>query len=182
MSPALLATGALVLLVSGIGHLRTVGPTSAMVVSHQVVPPRLAGPVSVLLLLVELVLGAGLLVAVLLGTAGAQRGLGLVCAGVFVALAGYAHLAWREQHGAPALCACGVGESPLGPWVSARALLLGGITALGALSAGGPGLADRAWTEVVILVCATTTLALVTVFLPAARALPAPATIGGFAR
>lgn len=178
MSPALLATAAVVLAASGLAHAATHGSTRRAVVAHGVLGARWAGPVVVLLAAVELLLGAGLLAAVLLGDAPVQRGLGLTAAALFLLLAGYAHAAWRARPGAAPPCACGVGESPLGPWVTLRAVLLGLLALGGAVAVEAAGVAGRPWHEVVVLVSATTALSVGLTYLPAARALSAPLVLG----
>jgi hypothetical protein len=177
MSPALLVTAAVVLLVSGVAHVLRHASTRAFVLTHDVLPRWSAGPVVALLTACELLLGVGLLAAVLLGRAAPQEMLGLGAAALFLALAGYAHLAWRVRPETAPPCACGVGETPMGPWVTLRAVLLAGLTAAGALSVGDGAVAGRPWSEVVILLCATLALSSALTYLPAARALLAPLTL-----
>ncbi len=179
MSAALLLTGALVLLVTGIGHLRGTRATSALIGAHGVLPTRYAGSVTVLLTIVEIALGSALALSVMLGAADAQRTLGMGAVAVFVVLAGYAHTAWRTRpHDAP-LCACGVAESPLGPAVTGRAVLLALVSAVGAVSIGGTSLLGRSWDELVVVACAVTSLTVVLVLLPAARAVGPRVPVGG---
>lgn len=181
MSPALLLTGAVLLLVPGLGHLSAQRSTAALLRAHGVVPGRWAGPLTVVLTVVEIVLGAALLLSVLAGASGAQQALGLTAAVLFAGLAGYAHQAWRATAGARdvPLCACGVAESPLGPWVTGRALLLALLCVLAALSAGGVAPADRPWAELFVLGCAAVTLSVLLLLLPAARSVPGRLALGG---
>lgn len=178
MSAALLLTGGLILLVAGIGHLVAPGSTASLVVAHGLLRPGWAATVSRVLPVVEIVLGVGLLYVVATGSPGLQRALGSVALVLFAALAAYAHLAWRARPARPPLCACGVAESPLGPWVTARALLLAVFSGVGAWSAGHQVLLGRPPGELVIVGCATITLTLVLLYLPASRALLEPVTIG----
>lgn len=179
MSAALLLTGALVLLVSGVGHLRGPRATSALIGAHGVLPARYAASLTVILVVVEIALGAALVLAVTLGSTGAQRALGLGAVAVFAVLAGYAHTAWRARPHDAQLCACGVAESPLGPAVTGRAVLLALVSAGGALSVGGTSLLGRPWDELVVLACAVTSLTVLLILLPAARAVGPRVPVGG---
>lgn len=179
MSAALLLTGALVLLVSGAGHLRAPRTTSALMQDHAVLPTRYAASVTVTLIAVEILLGAGLVLSVILGAAGAQQALGLGAAVLFGVLAAYAHQAWRTRPHDGQLCACGIAESPLGPSVTGRALLLALISAVGALSVGSTALLGRSWAELAVVGCAATSLTVLLILLPAARALGPRVPVGG---
>lgn len=180
MSPALLLTAAMLLLMPGLAHLRSPHSTAALMRAHGVLPSDWERPVTAVLTMLEIVLGSALLLSVLAGAAGAQRSLGLVAAAVFATLAGYAHRAWRataQTRDVP-LCACGVAESPLGPWVTGRALLLALLSGVGALSVAGAAPTDRPWSELVVLGCTAVTLSVLTLLLPAARSLPGRLPVG----
>ncbi len=179
MSAALLLTGALVLLVSGVGHLRAPRATSALIGAHAVLPTRYAASLTVVLIAVEIALGATLAVSVTLGSTLAQRTLGLGAGAVFAVLAGYAHTAWRTRPHDATLCACGVAESPLGPAVTGRAVLLALVSAVGAVSVGGKSLLGRPWDELVIVACSVTSLTVMLILLPAARAVRPRVPVGG---
>lgn len=182
MSPALLAVAALVLLATGWAHLRHPSRTGAQVGAHGVLPPSGARVAAALLGPVEVALGGGLLLAVLLGHAGGQVVLGIGAAVLFAALALYAHTAHRRRPGHPLPCACGVAESPLGPWVTARAVMLALVTTSGVLTTGGPTPGQRPGEELVVLACAAVALAVVLTYLPLARAVPAALPLAGTAR
>ncbi|MBA2695500.1 MAG: MauE/DoxX family redox-associated membrane protein [Ornithinimicrobium sp.] len=180
MSAALLLTGAVLLLVPGLAHLWSQRSTAALMLAHGVLPSGWERPVTAVLTMLEIGLGAALLLSVAAGETGAQRGLGLVAAALFATLAGYAHRAWRATASTRhvPLCACGVAESPLGPWVTGRALLLALLSGVGALSTGGGAPVDRPWSEMVVLGSAAVTLSVLMLLLPAARTLPGRLPVG----
>lgn len=179
LSPALLGAVALVLLASAAGHLRHPVALRSGLLVHDVLPAALHRPVSVLLPVAELTLGAVALWAIAgpgdpvlltrLGGAGAA----LLFAGFTAYL--LAVLRTRPQPGVP--CACGVGEASVGPASVARAGLLAGFAAVAALTAGGWTLTTRPALEVVVTVAAALTLAVATALLPAAREVPADLTL-----
>lgn len=180
MSVALLLVGAVLLLVPGLAHLRSQASTAELMRAHGVLPSGWERPATAVLTMLEIGLGAALLLSVAVGATGAQQSLGLVSAALFATLAGYAHRAWRttaHTQDVP-LCACGIAESPLGPWVTGRALLLALLSGLGALSTGGVAPVDRPLTELVVLASAAVTLSVLLLLLPTARTLPGRLPVG----
>lgn len=170
MSGAFLVAIAAVLLASGVAHLVHFTSSRATVADQHVVPVHLAGPLVAVVVVLELVLGGGTLGAVLTGSSG-QRVFGLLCAALFVAFAGYTHLAWLRRTDRDVLCACGVGEAPLGFWVTLRSGLLAGLAICAAVFAS----ASTAWFErpafeQIVMACAALSLSIAVTLLPTARA------------
>src|SRR5690606_29700296 len=122
VSAALVAVVAITLLSSGLEHLR--GRSAALsetLAGHRVLPATWTSPVAAVLTVLEVALGLALLVGLSRGTA-ATGMLALVASALFAAMTGYVHLAARRaERGAPVPCGCGLGEAPLGLWVTVRA-------------------------------------------------------------
>lgn len=170
MTDALLVAVAGVLIASGVAHAAHFGRSRAGVHDHRLVPAGLAGPLVAALLATEMVLGVGTLFAVVTGSS-AQLVWGLLCAVVFVAFTAYVHLAWLRRTRRDVMCACGVGEAPLGLWVTLRSGLLAVMALSGAVFASSDvGWLDRPTFEVTILVSAALALSIAVTLLPAARA------------
>jgi len=170
MSSAFLLAIAGVLVASGVAHLMHFARSRAAVVDQHVVPAHLASLVVSGVVVLELVLGVGTLTAVLTGSSG-QRIFALMCAALFVAFAGYTHLAWLRRTDRDVLCACGVGEAPLGFWVTLRSWLLAGLAICAAVFAS----ASTAWFErpafeQIVMACAALSLSIAVTLLPTARA------------
>lgn len=155
---------------SGLAHLVHFERSRAAVAVQHVVSTALSGPLVAALAVAELALGGGTLVAVTSGSS-SQTVWGLLCASLFVAFGGYAHLAWLRRTHRDVQCACGVGEAPLGLWVTLRSGLLAALALVGALfaSPGGAWL-DRPAFELMILGCAAMAMSVAVTLLPAARA------------
>ncbi len=170
MTGALLIAVAGVLMVSGLAHLVHFERSRAAVADQHVVAAGLAGPLVVALIVAEVAFGGGTAVAVTSGSS-SQIVWGLLCAALFVAFAGYVHLAWLRRTRRDVLCACGVGEAPLGLWVTLRSGLLAALALFGAVfaSSGGAWL-DRPAFELTILVCAAVAVSVAVTVLPVARA------------
>ncbi len=170
MSGALLVAVAGVLIASGLAHGVHFESSRAAVADQHVVSPGLAGPLVAVLSVAEIALGGGTLAAVLTGST-AQTVWGLLCALLLVAFGGYVHLAWLRRTRRDVLCACGVGEAPLGLWVTLRSGLLA-VLALGgaAFASSGVSWLDRPAFELSVLVCVAFSLAVAVTMLPAARA------------
>lgn len=180
LSPALLAAVGLVLLASGLAHLRQPGALGRALALHGVLPARLLAPVRSLLTVAEVGLGALLLAAVVTPVVPVLpvAGLGAALCAAFTA---YLVVVRRATAGGdPVPCGCGIGETEIGPAAVARAGVLTVLAVVGGLApAWDPARATAV--ESGVVVAAGLTLALVTAFLPAARALPAgtPAPVRG---
>lgn len=176
MSAALLACCGLVLLASAWSHVRRPRELASGLAAHRVLPPGLRTPLALALTAVEVVLGVAALGAALLGFLPLAVAAGAAAAVLFLLMAGYLLVARRvAPAGVP--CACGLGDAPLGPWVTVRALALAALAAVAAgsatlaLSAPAPawGLTGRPLDQVVVLASAAVALALGLGLLPAAR-------------
>ncbi len=177
MSAALLACCALVLLASAWSHVRDPRALIAGLGAHGLVPVRLRTPMARVLTATELALGVAGLAAALTGLLVVAVVAAAACTLLFLAMSGYL-LAARRSAPAGVPCACGLGDAPLGPWVTARALILAGLAAvvagsaavaLASADAGAWGLAGRPVDEAVVLVCAALALAIAVALLPVAR-------------
>lgn len=197
---------ALVLLATGVAHLRDKGVLRSALAAHDVLPHGLQRAVTAVLGPVELVLGAGLVAVVALGAGGASaagtgggassvlatdptRLLALVAALLTAGFTAYLLVVVRRTGGEEEIpCGCGLGTTPVGPWAVVRAALLTGLAGL-AVVGGAPGwtgsdlplggathLATPVWAQAVLVVAAGLTLAVATAALPAARAVPAGLT------
>lgn len=122
---ALALGGALLLVVASVGHLVHFDQLRAVVIGQQIVPYRAHRMLAGGLVVVELVVGAGVLVAVLAVPAGARPALAAETA-VYVVLLGYLVLLRAVRPGAP--CGCFAGEGP----VSGAALVRAGVFAAAA--------------------------------------------------
>lgn len=184
LSPALLAAVALVLLAAAVGHLRDLPGLRRGLDAHRVLAPGVGRPVAAVLPVLEAVLGATLLAGAAGQLTGADwatptsRGAGLAAAALTLGFAAYLALVARRSAGEPVPCACGLGDTPVGPSAVLRAGLLAAMAAAGALTVatatGSPGSSGTAagTPELVVTLAAALTLALGTALLPAARALP----------
>ena len=169
MSEALLGVVSVTLLVSGAAHLRAPRRLRAVLDAHRVLPRGLRGPVAIALPPIEVSLGAALALGLATGS-GASVLIGLLSAGLLVAMTVYVHVAARRSAGRSVPCGCGVGEAPLGLWVTARAAILGGLALTGALTTGaGPTLA-RPLLELVVMAAAVLSLTISLAALPGTRA------------
>lgn len=169
MSEALIAVAALSLLLAGLAHTRAPDPLRKTLARHAVLPGSLQAPVAASLVLVEIALGAGLLVGLSLAH-NLVRGLSLAAALLFAAMAGYVHIAARRAPATALPCGCGFGEAPLGLWMTVRAGLLAVLSGLGALTTDVSALQRRPAPELVIMLAATVALTIAITALPAARA------------
>lgn len=180
MTPALLAACALVLLASAGAHLRRPRALASGMAAHGVLPAGVRTPLAWLVVTTEAVLGVAGLVAALMGPRWLAALAGAAMAVLFGLMAAYVHAAHRRSAGAVP-CACGIGEAPLGPWVTLRAALLAGLAAVAggvaAFSSGAWGFAGRPWDELVVLACAAVTLAVSTALLPVAHTTPTGLTL-----
>lgn len=175
LSPALLAAVALVLLTSGVGHLVHGESLRRALAVHDVLPGSLRRVVATALPVAEVALG-GLLLAATFGTTGAGPVPGLVAGlgatGLFVLFAAYLALVLRAHPGDEVPCACGVGETSVGPAALGRAAGLAALAAAGALTAQGWAPGGRPVEEILVVGAAGVSLAITASLLPAARALP----------
>ncbi len=183
---ATLGALALVLLASGVVHLRRPQSLRLGLVAHGVLGrpatlavSRLLGPTEVAL--------AGLLVVGAVGGGWPARVGGLAATVLASAFGAYLVVTARRAGEAPVPCACGVGEAPVGPSSVARAAVMAVLGAVGAATAAPAfgaslgQLADGAVppaASVTVAVAATLTLAVATALLPAARALPRDPVLG----
>lgn len=171
MSAALVAVVAITLLSSGLEHLR--GRSAALsetLAGHRVLPATWTSPVAAVLTVLEVALGLALLVGLSRGTA-ATGMLALVASALFAAMTGYVHLAARRaERGAPVPCGCGLGEAPLGLWVTVRAGLLAALALIGGLTLPTEPLSTSSPSELVIMAAATLALSIAIITLPQARA------------
>lgn len=180
LSPALLGAVALVLLASATSHLRRPVALRSALVVHDVIPPALRTPVSLLLPVAELLIGAAALLAVT-GLAGDPFTLGRATAGVALVLfAGFAAylvavLRTNPEPGVP--CACGLGEAAVGPASVARAGVLALFAGLAALTADGWTVTGSPAAEILVAGAAALTLAVAAALLPAAREVPDELTL-----
>ena len=167
MSAALVAVVAVVLLGSGVVHLAHRGELRRAIALHAVLPRGLHGPAAWGLPSLEVLLGGALLA--LLGLGSGRTGAAALLAGVLLAaMTAYVHVAARRSLGSVVPCGCGLGEAPLGLWVTVRAGLLTALAVIGALTLGTPP-ADRAGSELVVMGAATVALAIGISVLPQAR-------------
>ncbi len=175
LSPALLTAAALVLVTSGVGHLGGAEALRRALVVHGVLPGSLRRVVATALPVAEVALG-GLLLAATFGTTGAGPVPGLVAGlgatGLFVLFAAYLALVLRAHPGGEVPCACGVGETSVGPAALGRAAGLAALAAAGALTAQGWAPGGRPVEEILVVGAAGVSLAITASLLPAARALP----------
>lgn len=182
---------ALVLLAAAAGHLRDARGTRAALAAHDVLPSGLQRAVVLLLPPVELLLGAGLLLA-LLGSSPLLTVVAGAATGLLAGFAAYLLVVLRRTRGrAEVPCGCGLGAAPVGWWAVLRALVLAGLAltaTLGGVPVWGSLPTDQAPLPAQLLVVAAAglTLAVVTAALPAARAVPAGLTtlqpVGGGGR
>jgi len=175
LSPALLAAVALVLLTSGVGHLVHGESLRRALAVHGVLPGSLRRVVATALPVAEVALG-GLLLAATFGLAGEGplpgRVAGLGATGLFALFAAYLALVLRAHPDDEVPCACGVGETSMGPAALGRAVGLAALTLVGVLTAQGWVLAGRPVEEVLVVGAAGVSLSITVSLLPAARALP----------
>lgn len=176
MSAALLACCALVLLASGWAHVRDPRALAGGLAAHGVVPTALRTPLARVLTGVEVLLGLVGLGAALTGQLTLAVAAAAATALLFLAMTGYL-LAARRSAPSGVPCACGLGDAPLGPWVTARAIGLAALAAVAATSAGLAlaarsavwGFSGRPLDQLVVLACAALALAIGLGLLPAAR-------------
>lgn len=175
LSPALLGAAGLVLLAAAAGHLRSPADLRRGLAAHQVLPTSLHRAVATVLGPVELVLGA-LALAAAVGAGGAGRGFALgvsmPLAALFLLLTAYLVQVLRTTRGQVVPCACGLGQTPVGPPTIARAGILTAVAVLGGVTAQGWSLPSAPATEASVALAAMLVLALATALLPAARAVP----------
>ncbi|MGA8047968.1 MAG: MauE/DoxX family redox-associated membrane protein [Dermatophilaceae bacterium] len=169
MSEALLAVVAVTLVVAGAAHLRAPRELRAALDSHAVLARSVRGPVSVGLPLVEVALGVGVLLALATGAAATVL-VGLLAAALLTAMTVYVHVAAGRSAGRAVPCGCGVGEAPLGLWVTVRSALLAGLALVGALTVGAAPTLARPGSELVIMAAAVVALSISLAALPGARA------------
>lgn len=182
---------ALVLLAAAAGHLRDARGTRAALAAHDVLPSGLQRAVVLLLPPVELLLGAGLLLA-LLGSSPLLTVVAGAATGLLVGFAAYLLVVLRRTRGrAEVPCGCGLGAAPVGWWAVLRALVLAALAltaTLGGAPVWGSLPTDQAPlpAHLFVVAAAGLTLAVVTAALPAARAVPAALTtlqpVGGGGR
>ncbi|MDO5628431.1 MAG: hypothetical protein Q4G43_08935 [Mobilicoccus sp.] len=149
-SALVLLAGALLLVVSGAGHLRHRAVFAATLRRHRILSPALAAAVSAVAGPVQVVLGVAALVAWL--AAGPTWLAGVPLVGLYAAFALYSARALRVAPGSP--CGC-FGAETLTPAVPIRA----GVLALGAVPAltvapGGTLATRLAWVGAAGLVAA----------------------------
>lgn len=175
MSAALLAVVAIVLVGSAIGHLSQRGGLRSAIDQHRVLPARLAPAVAAGLPFAELALGAALLCLLVAGS-DLTRWAALVTGAFLVLMTGYAHLASRraggDERGSAGLgvpCGCGLGDTPLGLWVTVRSGLLATLALVGGLTLGSAGLLSRDLSELVVMAAAMVSLSIGIALLPQAR-------------
>ena len=169
MTLSFLAACSLVLLASGVDHLRRRDALLAGLRRQGVVPDGLVRPVSWALPLGEVALGVGLLAAVMDAGTLADRTLGGATVALFAAFAVYLRGVSRRPDAHVIPCACGSGETSVGPWVTLRAATLGALAALGALWPVAGGLGSLQPPQVAVVVSASVALAVTLALLPAAR-------------
>ncbi len=174
-------TTSLLLVASGIAHVRPGAALHADLAAHRILP--WATTASVALPAAELVLGtfalvalAGRLHVLLVATLVAQ-------AATFTAFAGYLTIVVRAGRGGLP-CGCGLPDVPVGPGAIGRAAALALVAAAAALevarsgssSTGAPSLGD-----VALVTVAGATLALLAAVVQPARQLPVPVRAPGAA-
>ena len=141
----------------------------AVLDSHGVLARRLRRPVARGLPLVEVAVAVALLLDLATGWA-ATYVIGLTAAALLAAMTLYVHVAASRSEGRTVPCGCGVGEAPLGLWVTVRSALLTALALGGALTVrDGPTLARPA-EELVVMAAAVLALSICLGALPAARA------------
>ena len=201
MTNAFVFAAALLLLVSGVDHLRRGSPLQGALRAHAVLPARVIAPMRWLLPVAELAACAATFTlvpgVVAMTTSAGASGVGasgvapspevtfggrlvpvaLVLAVLFAGFAGYAALAWRAARirGTTVACGCGLGEAPLGGWTVARAVLVAVGALIAAGDGGGPIPASS--TDVVVVGLAAFALAAALAIVPTARQLPARPTL-----
>lgn len=175
LSPALLGAAGLVLLAAGLGHLRSPADLRRGLAAHRVLPGALHRAVALVLGPVEVALGALALVAAVGAGSwgrGVAVGVSMPVTLLFLLLTAYLFRVLRTTRGQVVPCACGLGETPVGPPTVARAAILTALAALGGVTAQGWSLASAPAAEVFVALAAMLVLALATALLPAARTVP----------
>lgn len=169
MSEALLAVVAVMLFGAGAAHLRDPHAVRTVLESHDVLARRLRRPVALGLPLVELAVAVALLIGLGSGWT-ATFVVATIAAALLAAMTCYVHVAAARSQGRAVPCGCGIGEAPLGLWVTVRSGLLTALALFGALTVrDGPTLARPA-EELVVMAAAVLALSLCLGALPAARA------------
>ncbi|XVX21407.1 MauE/DoxX family redox-associated membrane protein [Actinomycetota bacterium] len=169
MTIALLAACALVLVASGLSHLRDLAVLRRGMREHGVLPESIHAPAAIALTAAELVLAAALAFGLVVGSSGVTRLAAAGAAALFAAFTAYLLLALRRPGAAALPCACGLGDAPLGLWTVVRAALLAALAVIGAVwvpAAAG----TLALPQLAVVLLATVSLAIGIGLLPAARA------------
>lgn len=179
---------ALVLLASGAAHLRDRAGLRSALAAHGLLPHGPQRAVATVLGPVELLLGTGLVVGVVLG-ADPTRLLALAAVLLTAGFTAYLLVVVRRTSGEEEVpCGCGLGATPVGPWAVVRAALLTGLAGLAVVGGtpawsgadlrlgGGSDLATPVWATALLVGAAGLALAVATAALPAARAVPAGLT------
>lgn len=168
MSEALLAVVALLLLAAGAAHLRNPSAVRAVLDSHDVLAPRIRRPLALGLPLVEVAVAVALLTGLANGWP-ATFVVGMIAGALLASMTVYVHVAAARWKGRVVPCGCGVGEGPLGLWVTVRSGLLTSLALVGALTVrDGPTLV-RPTDELVVMAAAVLALSVCLGTLPAAR-------------
>ncbi|WP_298748623.1 MauE/DoxX family redox-associated membrane protein [uncultured Serinicoccus sp.] len=177
----------LVLLVSGLSHVRAPRSTQAALSAHDLLPSSTHRWLALVLGPVELVLAVALLAGGL-GVLGGPvaRVLGLGAALLCLGFAAYLRVVLRRTAGQEVPCGCGLGATPVTGWSVVRAGLLGALALAAVTLPTGPWTAlpgAPVWAQAVVAAAGGLALAVGTAALPAARAVPAGlTTLTGAAR
>lgn len=176
-----LAAVVAVLLAAAAGHLARPRGLRDALAAHQVLPARLATPAAAVVIVVELVLGVGGVVTVVIGR-GTPVVLGAAVA-LFATYAAYTGYAVGSGRGGRP-CGCAGSDVPLGLWVVVRAVALAVLAALAALlspaALSAPATpAALSAPELAISGVAAATFALLLWQLPAAMRLPVAMRLPG---
>jgi len=140
-------------------RVRTPGELSAALAAHGVVPRRAVRPIAVA------VTGAEAVLAVLLVVAPSP----FVLAGAAVLFACYGGYAWYvTESGRGGPCGCGGAEVPMGHWVTGRALGLAALATIAAVAGDAVPPLSRFDTQLVVVLLAAATIAILLWHLPAA--------------
>lgn len=179
MSDALFLACALVLGASATVHALHPLTTASALTRHEILPTSLRSAVAIALPAGEAVLAACLAAAALMGQRTLALASGTAATLVFGLFSGYLYAVLRRHPGISLPCACGIGTASIGPWSVMRGLLLMVLAAVGAAGSGHRALTARPSEQVVIVVAAAVSLALVLSALPDAREMPAAAALEG---
>jgi hypothetical protein len=137
VSAALSSAGFLLLAIAGVQHVRRYGEFRRLVAGHGLIPASLIGLGVLVLVVVELAIGIGGLVAnavAVMDGSVLPRGLMASSAVVFLLFAGYSGELVRRR--SPSGCGCGpLDRAPVSGYVPVRALILAAMATVSAVTA-----------------------------------------------